>query len=99
MQVRVKTTPLGMCFRILSLLILGGVAAIVTEHSSWFQTVSATTQQQTAAPQPSPAPAPLPTPKASVAKLAVAVPSVHAVPPGWMDLGGILIPPPGYNDR
>jgi hypothetical protein len=98
MRVRVQTSPLGMCLRILSLLVLGGVAAIVTEHSEWFQTVKAT-QQQTAVPQPSPAPAPapVPAPKPSTVKLAAPLPA-HTTPPGWSNIGGIMLPPPGYND-
>lgn len=101
MRVRLQTSPLGMCARIVTLVVVGGLAAVVVEHSDWYQMNVATPQQTAAVTQPAPAPAPTPVPTPTAAKAtAVALPLAPAAstPPGWTNFLGILIPPPGWND-
>jgi hypothetical protein len=98
MQVRLKTSPLGMCFRIISLLILGGLAAVVFEHGDWYQAKVAA-RQPAAVVQPAPTPVAVPAVALAPAPVKATVhrPSA-ATPPGWTNFAGIHIPPPGWND-
>lgn len=102
MRVRLHTTPVGMCFRIVSLVILGGFALAVTQQTDWYKTNVETQQQQPAAvAQPVPAPAPVPVAAAAPATAvhhSAPYPAAGTTPPGWTNFMGILIPPPGYND-
>jgi hypothetical protein len=101
MQVRLKTSPIGMCFRIISLLILGGLAAVLIQQTDWYKT-NAVVRQPAAVVQPAPAAVPAPVPAAVVLAPAPVKATVHrpsaATPPGWINFMGILIPPSGWND-
>lgn len=98
MRVRVQTTPLGMCFRIAGIFLLGAVASLVVEHSDWLAGVRGATKQMSV-PIPAPATPTATPPRPSATRAAVAAHPKGTLPSGWTNLGGILIPPPGYNDR
>lgn len=96
MRVRLQTSPLGMCFRIAGLFLLGGAVSLVVEHSDWLAGVRGAAEQVTA---PTPTATPTAAPKPSPSPSAVVAHPKGAPPSGWMNLGGIMIPPQGYNDR
>lgn len=99
MRVRVQTSPLGMCLRIVGLLIVGGLMVVVVQQTDWYK--ANVTRQQPATTQPAPeaipSPSPAPSPAPTVVK-AVARPPAAATPSGWTNILGILIPPPGCGE-
>lgn len=97
MRVRVQTSPLGMCLRIAGIFLLGGVTSLFVEHSDWLAGVRGAAQQMSVPIPAAPTAPPTAAPKPSSASPAARPKNVP--PSGWMNIGGILIPPPGYNDR
>jgi hypothetical protein len=100
MRVRLHTSPVGMFLRVAGVFALGGATFLVVEQSDWRAGVGEVGKvaQQVSEPTPSTSPSPTAAPKPSPPPAHVAQ-SDAALPPGWINIGGITLPPSGYNDR
>jgi len=90
MRVQVKTTLGGLVFRTGLTFVLGGAAALIAQDKGWFDSYTLPTPTVTAPATPT---VPTPTPRPTTPKA-----SDPAEPPVWTNIGGIVIPPPGWND-